>query len=518
MSDINIKKSRLTIIYLAILLAFVVIILRMTFIVAFGDKNKVSGIYDIRRSGIRSDIYDRNQVLLATDLKTKSLYVSSILVRNASKISKEIAQIFPDLSSKEIYKKIRASKNKQWILIRRNLTPSQVQKVQNLQRAGLVFEDDLVRVYPQKSVASHFVGYVDLDRKGLSGIEMQYNKQLLERDSLQLSLDIRIQDILHDELQNGLKEYSAKAASGIVMNVNNGEVLALVSLPDFDPNIQSQAKSNERFNRAVNGVYELGSVFKIFTNTIAFEENLVQKEDIFDVSDPIEYGRFLIRDDHKIKDKMTLEEVFANSSNIGTVKVAEKIGIKTQKEYLKKLGLLDKVETEFPGLGHPIFPKKWREINLYTIAYGHGIAVTPLHLATSVSAVVNGGVLYQPSFVKLDEKPKGKKIISYATSKRMRELLRSAVIDGTGGNADVEGYGVGGKTGTAERAEYGSYNKKQTLVSFVAAFPISKPKYLVYVMLDRPNFKFNTGGMVAAPVAGNVVRNIAPLLGVKPVN
>jgi cell division protein FtsI (penicillin-binding protein 3) len=517
MSNIEIKKSRLAFIYFCILAAFCVIILRMIFIVAFGDKVKISGIYDPRLAGRRANIYDRNDVLVATDLKTKSLYVSSVLVKNPQAISKGLAAIFPELSYTDILKKISDGKNsKQWILIRRNLTPTQVDNVQNMQMAGLLFEDDRIRVYPQKSIASHFVGYVDLDRKGLAGMEMQYERKLTHGDDLHLALDVRVQDILHDELVIGLAEFHAKAAAGLVMDVNTGEILALSSLPDFDPNLQHEADPDERFNRVTNGVYELGSVFKVFTNTTAFEKDLVKMNDSFNVRDPIKYGRFSIKDDHPFKDDMTVAEIFDHSSNIGTVKIAAKIGIENQKESLTKLGLLKKVDTEFPGLGKPIYPRTWSEISLYTIAYGHGIAITPLHLATAVSAIVNGGTLHNPSFLKLDEQPSGKRVIKESTSDTMRQMLRSVAIDGTGKKANIEGYEVGGKTGTANRAESGGYNESQTMASFVAVFPMSSPKYLVYVIFDRPNYSFNTGGMVAAPVAGRVVKNIAPLLGVRP--
>jgi cell division protein FtsI (penicillin-binding protein 3) len=513
----EIKKSRLAFIYFCILAVFFVIVLRMAFVVLSGDKVKVSGIYDLRKSSRRANIFDRNDVLVATDLKTKSLYVSSVLVKDPQAIAKGLSEVLSGVSYSEILKKISDNKNsKQWILIKRNLTPSQAEQVQNLQMAGLIFEDDRIRVYPQKSIASHYVGYVDLDRRGLAGIEMQYDRKLIGGDDMELALDIRVQDILHDELINGMEEYRAKAAAGVVMNVNTGEVLALSSIPEFDPNLQSDASLDERFNRVTNGVYELGSVFKIFINAIAFEHGLVKMDDVYSVRDPIKHGRFTIKDYHAYKDEMTVAEIFDYSSNIGTVKIADKVGIDRQKEFLSDIGLLKKLNVEFPGLGRPIYPKIWREINLYTISYGHGIAITPLHLASAVSAVVNGGNLYDPSFLKLREQPKGKRVIKESTSAMMRLMMRNVVESGTGKNANVEGYEVGGKTGTADRAESGSYNEGQTMASFVAVFPMSEPKYLVYVVFDRPNYSFNTGGMVAAPVAGKVVKNIAPLLGVRP--
>jgi cell division protein FtsI (penicillin-binding protein 3) len=338
----------------------------------------------------------------------------------------------------------------------------------------------------------------------------------MKGEDLHLSLDVRVQDILHDELQNGMEEYRAKAAAGLVMDVNSGEILALSSLPGFDSNLQNEASPDQRFNRVTNGVYELGSVFKVLTNANAFEDNLVKMTDVYNVHEPIKYGRFTIKDDHAVKNEMTVAEVFAYSSNIGTVKIAEKIGAENQKDFLEKMGLLKKIDVEFPGMGRPIYPKTWREINLYTISYGHGIAITPLHLALAVSAISNGGTLYKPSFLKLTKQPKGQNVIKEKTSDVMRKMLRKVVLEGTGRNANIEGYEIGGKTGTANRAESGGYNEKLTMASFVAVFPISQPKYLVYIIFDRPNYSFNTGGMVATPVAGRVVKNIAPLLGVRP--
>lgn len=517
MSNIELKKSRLAFLYFCVIAAFVVIILRMIFIVVMGDKITVSGIYDLHKIGKRANIFDRNDVLVATDLKTKSLYVSSILVKDSQAMAHAIAQIFPDMTFNEILKKISDGKrSKQWILIRRNLTPTQVEQVQNIKMAGLLFEDDRIRVYPQKSIASHYVGYVDLDRKGLAGIEMQYDRDLVNGEDIKIAMDVRVQDILHDELVNGVEEFRAKAAAGVVMDVETGEILALSSLPDFDPNVQADASADSRFNRVTNGIYELGSVMKVFTNAIAFEKDLVKLDDVYNVRDPIKYGRFTIKDDHAVKPEMTVAEIFAFSSNIGTVKIADKIGIENQKEFLEKFGLLKRLDIKFPGLGRPIYPKIWREINLYTIAYGHGLAITPLHLASSVATMTNGGEMHNPLFLKATKPASGTRVIKESTSATMRALLRKAAVEGTGKKANIEGYEVGGKTGTANRAEGGGYNESLTMSSFVAVFPISKPKYLVYVVFDRTNYMFNTGGMVAAPVAGRVVKNIAPILGVRP--
>lgn len=517
MQDIKIQFTRLKIVFFAILIIFSFIIARMFYIVISRDGTNLKNIYESRKNVRRADIYDRNGVLLATDLKTKSLYVSSVLIRDPKLVAKALAESFGDLKYEDLLKKISDGKNsKHWILIRRNLTPSQVELVEKLQIAGLIFEDDLIRVYPHKEITSHYVGFVDLDRKGLAGMEMQYDRQLMMNQNLNLAMDIRVQDILHDELLKAKEEFRAKSASGLVMDVNNGEILGLVSLPSFDPNLQSDATSDQRFNMVTGGSYELGSVMKIFTNAAAFEHNLIKMEDVYNVSEPIKYGKFSIKDHDEHEAKMSVKEIFTKSSNIGTIKIAEKLGIYNQKEFLSKFGFLKKVDADFPGLGRVIVPKSWREINMFTISYGHGIASTPLHLALATSAIVNGGYLYKPSFLKLTSVPeKPKKLIKDETVNFMKKMLRAVVEEGTGRYANIEGYEVGGKTGTADRAESGGYNEGQTLASFVGVFPISEPKYLVYVVFDRPNYIFNTAGMVAAPATGRVIKNIAPLLSIK---
>jgi cell division protein FtsI (penicillin-binding protein 3) len=518
MSSPEIKKSRLCFVYFAILMMFGVVILRMFFVVVGGDRSRVSDIYDDKKNARRGDIYDRNGIIVATDLQTKSLYVNTILIKSAQNVASGLVKVFPELSYEELLKKItNGQKSHNWVFIRRNLSPGQVNEVENLQMAGLVFEDSNTRVYPQKSITSHLVGYVDVDRNGLAGIEAEYSKELMRGQDIYLAMDVRMQDVVHDELVKGLEQFGAEAGAGIIMDVNSGEVLALSSLPDFDPNLQHKASPNQRFNRVTNAVYELGSVFKIFTNVLGFEDNTIKPSDVYDVKEPIKYGRFTIDDDHKSRDVMTVEEVFAYSSNIGTVKIMKNLDLKKQKKLLESLNMLKKLDVRFPGLGKPIYPKIWREINSYTIAYGHGIAVTPLHLASAVSAVSNGGVFVNPSFLKLENPPLGQQVIKQETSRIIREMMRKVVVMGTGKYANIEGYSVGGKTGTAEIASVGGYSKKHSISSFVAIFPVEKPQYLVYVVLDRPNYIFNTGGMVAAPVAGRIIKNIAPIVGLIPV-
>jgi cell division protein FtsI (penicillin-binding protein 3) len=516
MNTKNIKYSRLSFIFIVIILIFIFIIFKMITLVLNQDK-KINHLYNNNKLNSRADIYDRNGILVATDLKTKSLYLNSNLARNSQFIAKTLPIIFNDISEKELLKKI-VENNKQQILIKRNLTPSQVEKVKKLEIAGLIFEEDLIRIYPQKSIVSHYVGYTDSDRNGLAGIEMQYNKQLLNNKPVYLSLDIRVQDILHNELIKAKEQFKAKNVGGLILNVNTGEILALSSLPSFDPNLQSEANPEQRFNMITGGVYELGSVMKLFTNALALEKKLINLKTTFSVKEPIKYGRFTIKDHDFHQEILDVNQIFAYSSNIGTIKIAEKFGPKAQQEFFTKLGFLNKITADFPGLGRPLYPKHWRDINMFTISYGHGLATTPLHFAIAASAMINGGNLLSPIFIKNQYKLNESKVISQETTENLKKMLRNVVENGTGKFANVDGYEVGGKTGTADRAENGSYNEKQTLASFVGIFPISKPQYLVYILFDRPNNIYNTAGMIAAPIAGKIIKNIAPILEVMPIS
>lgn len=512
MNSLEFNKNRLFFIYFCISAGFIALIIRLLFIVILNDDDNVGNIYSTDKNPKRSDIVDRNGVIVATDLDIKLLYCNNTLIRNPQYVAKKLSETFSNLEYQVLLKKLTQSKDG-WVLIRRNITPKQEKLINNLNIAGLIFEDSKVRIYPQQSSLSHILGYTDLDNKGLAGIEKEYDDFLsASSQDLKLATDIRIQEILNHELKKAIIKFKAEAAFGIIMNVKNGEILALSSLPNFDPNNQGSATNNEKFNKATYGVYELGSVFKIFNHALAFENNLIESGEIFDIKKAIKFGRFKIDDDHKDKDKLTTEEVFTESSNIGSVRISQRFEKNQQKEFLDKIGLLQKINTDFPSLGTPIYPKRWGKIRSATISFGHGIAVTPLHLVTAVSAILNDGKLINPSFIKTTNNPEFKQVISPSTSKIMRGLMEQTVEIGTGKNTKIKHYKIGGKTGTAEMAEKGKYNKNKTLASFVSSFPINDPKYIIYVGIDRPNYIFNTGGMVAAPVTKNIIINILPII------
>ncbi len=512
MSSIEFNKNRVFFIYFCIIVGFTALIIRLLFIVTLNEQKDVNNIYNQGKNPKRADIVDRNGVIIATDLNIKLLYANHSLIRDPKYVAKKLSTAFEDLPYDILLKKLSQSKDG-WVLIKRNITPKQEQIINNLNIAGLIFEESKTRVYPQKSSLSHLVGYTDLDGNGLSGIEKQYDQFLKAgKQDLKLATDIRIQDILNYELKNAIVKFKALAAFGVIMNVKNGEILALSSLPNFDLNNQKTASSKEKFNKATYGVYELGSVFKIFNHALAFENNLINIKEEYDVKKPIKYGRFTIDDDHKKKDRLTIEEIFTESSNIGSVKISQRFEKNQQKEFLKKLGLLGKIQTDFPSLGTTIYPKKWGKISSATIAFGHGIAVTPLHLTNSVAAILNNGKLTNPSFVKVNNQPEFTQIVTKNTSNKIKNLMEKTIDVGTGRKAQVTGYRIGGKTGTAEKAEKGKYNKNKTLASFISAFPINNPEYIIYVGIDQPNYTFNTGGMVAAPVTKNIITNILPII------
>jgi cell division protein FtsI (penicillin-binding protein 3) len=326
--------------------------------------------------------------------------------------------------------------------------------------------------------------------------------------------------VLEHEIEEAAHAFRTKAAGGIVLNVRTGEVLALASLPDYEPNLRRLETGDSIRNRMTQDVYELGSIFKIFAFTQAIEYNTIRLDEPFEVGKPYKLGRYYIHDFERLGPTLSAAMVFAESSNIGTAQIELRSGPTKQKPFLRKLGLLDPLKTELPEVASPLYPRHWEEIEAATIAYGHGISVNPLAFAAAAASVVNGGTHIRPTFLKHNEVQQGERIISEDTSRTMRKLMRLVVTDGTGTKADVPGYNVGGKTGTAEKAENGSYARQLLISSFCGVFPIDDPQYLVFVLLDEPHGNkqsggFATGGATAAPAVGRVIARIAPLLGVR---
>jgi cell division protein FtsI (penicillin-binding protein 3) len=340
-----------------------------------------------------------------------------------------------------------------------------------------------------------------------------------------LSIDVRLQYILHDEIARQVADFHAVGGMGVIMDVNTGEVLALVSLPDFDPNNLSTATPEATFNRVTLGIYEMGSTFKIFNTAMALDTHTATLASSYDATQPLHIGRFTIHDDHPQRRWLTVPEIFEYSSNIGSARMAVEAGTDRQREFLGRLGLLKAPAFELPEIGAPLVPSPWHEVNTMTVAFGHGISVSPLQMATAVSAVVNGGVLHRATLIKhpAGYAPLGRQVLSAQTSDVMRRLLRLVVEHGTGKLANAPGYLVGGKTGTAEKVSGAHYDRKQLLSSFIGAFPITDPRYLVMISIDEPHGNkqsagFATGGWAAAPGVSRVVQRMAPLMGIQPLD
>ena len=471
----------------------------------------------------RADIVDRNGVVLATSLATGSLFANPRQITNVDEAAKELAATIPDLSVAELKAKLGADKSFVWL--QRDMTPQQQFAVNRLGIMGLYFQADERRVYPMGSLTAHVVGFTDVDDKGLAGIERSFDDVLAGgRHPVQLSLDVRIQQIMREELQRGIDDFNGIGGAGIVLDAQTGEILSLVSLPDFDPNLAATAGPDQRFNRATLGVYEMGSTFKTLNTAMALDSGKIKMTDTFDAAHNIQIGRFTIHDFEHMNRALSVPEVFMYSSNIGAARMAMVVGIDIQKAFMAKFGMLRPVSLELPELGKPQYPADWRPINSMTIAFGQGIAVSAVHVVSAVAAMVNGGLIRPATLIKRspEEVSDGQRVISSNTSDKMRELLRLVVQAGTGKSADAPGYLVGGKTGTAQKQKGRGYEANARLASFVGAFPMSTPRYVVFVMVDEPkpnahSYGFATGGWVAAPVVSRIVQRMAPMVGLPPI-
>ncbi len=480
---------------------------------------------------MRADIVDRNGVLLATSLATASLYADPHLIPEPEKTAAGLVKIFPDLAYGDVLQKLQ--RRVRFVWIRRNLTPREQYAVLNLGQPGLSFKKEMHRIYPQGPLAAHMAGYVDIDGRGLAGVERSFDRLLQDGgEALHLTIDIRLQHILRRETMKAMKDFSGAGAAGVILDMSNGDVLAAVSLPDFDPNNPGASATEALFNRTTLGVYELGSTFKLFSTAALLETKNAPMSEVFDAREPLKRGRFTISDFHPEKRMLTIPEVFMYSSNIGAALMGEEMGTATLKAFYKNLGFLEPLKLEIEEIGKPLYPDPWRDINTLTAAYGHGIAVSPLQMVAAASSIVGGGTLVSPHLV-LDEtestaSPGNKKksevhIVSAKTAHRMRQLLRLVVREGTGTQADVPGYRVGGKTGTSEKTEKGGYNARRLLSSFLGFFPMEAPRYAVFVMVDEPHankssYGYATGGWVAAPAVGRTIAAMASVLGLPPVD
>lgn len=481
----------------------------------------------------RPDLLDRHGKVLATDIRTVSLYASPHKITDPDEVIEALATVLPELDARTVYRKLTSKSYFQWL--RRQLTPKQQNDILALGLPGIGFRPEKRRFYPGGTTASHIVGHVNIDNKGIAGMEKYVDGQGLadlaaagmtvdrQLEPVHLSVDLRVQHVVRDELAAAMQRYRAIAAGAVVLNAKTGEVIAMSSLPDYDPNIPAQALEKDRMNRMSAGTYEMGSTFKAFTTAMALDSGLVDLEDRFDARRPIRIAGHTIRDFHGKHRILTVPEIFIYSSNIGTAKMADVVGIDGQREFLTRVGLLTRLPTELPEVKVPSQPKKWKKINSITISFGHGVATTPLQTAVAAAAMLNGGRLMPPTFLPrtLDEALQvSTQVIKPETSSAMRYLMRLNVEKGSGRRAEVPGFRVGGKTGTAEKVVNGRYSSSVRFNAFLSAFPIEDPEFVVLVVIDEPKPAEGqhsaTAGLNAAPTVKAIIRRSAAILGVRP--
>ena len=484
----------------------------------------------------RPDIVDRNGVVIATDIAVASLYADPRKIIDVEEAVESLTATVPDLDAKALRARLMQP-GRAFVWLKRQVSPEERDAVYNLGIPGVGFVNERRRVYPMGRIAAHTVGYVDLDSKGIAGIEKYLDDRgaiytaSLGEDSghtaspAQIATDTRVQHALANELASAVAKFKAIAAGGIVLDITTGEIIALVSLPDFNPNQEDKKFRKEQANMMTSGVFELGSVIKAITFAMAFDYGVTNLNGKYDARFPLVIGNASISDYHAQRRVLTVPEIFTNSSNIGTAKMALDVGIEGHQEFLRRVGLFDRLTTEVPESAKPLLPKRWSKLVTATAAFGHGFAVQPLQGISVIGGLLNNGVMTAPTFLKRDVAEAdvlAKRIVKPETSEKMRYLFRLNVTEGTASKADVIGYRVGGKTGTAEKVVGGRYNPDKLLNSFIGAFPMDNPRYAIIVMLDEPKatpetYGFATAGWNAVPTAGKIIERIAPLLGVRPI-
>lgn len=486
-----------------------------------------------RITASRPDILDRNGEVLATDIKTASLFAEPRRIVDADEVIEKLQTVLPDIEVEQTYHKLKNGAGFVWL--KRQLTPRQQSDIMGLGLPGIGFRTEKRRFYPGGETASHILGLTNIDNQGIAGMEKYIDDQgladlratgLVGPDNLKpvkLSIDIRVQHIVHDEISRAMEKYQAIAAGAVVLNAKTGEVMAMASVPDFNPNNPKNALDKDRLNRMSAGVYEMGSTIKSFTTAMALDSGKVDLNSTFDARKPITIGRQTIRDFHGKGRVLTVPEVFIYSSNIGSAREADVVGIEGHREFLKRIGLLDRMETELPEVARPTEPKVWKKVHSITIAFGHGMSTTPLQTAVGTAALMNGGRLMNPTFLPRTEEEalaQSKQVVSPQTSADMRYLYRLNAEKGSGRRAEVPGYRVGGKTGTAEKVVNGRYASGVRFNAFLAAFPMDDPEYIVLSIIDEPKPEKPgmgaTAGLNAAPMVANIIRRSASFLGVKP--
>ncbi|UTD30115.1 penicillin-binding protein 2 [Bradyrhizobium sp. WD16] len=528
-------RARVAFIMMAFGAVFTIIAARLVTYAIVGDSHgSRRGVSQDATATARPDIIDRNGEILATDVKAPSLYGEPRRIIDSDEAIELLTATLPDLETAEVRQRLSSRKGFVWL--KREISPKQQQEIHRLGIPGIGFLRENKRVYPSGSEVAHLIGLVNIDNQGIAGIEKWLDNNGLadlhragfatdrQQEPIQLSIDLRVEHALRDELLKAKDKFHAKAASGLVSNVRTGEIVAMVSLPDFDPNNPKEAHDPDRINRLTTGVYEMGSTFKSFTLAMALDSGKINLNTMWDARGNLHYGKFTIHDSHPLGRFINTKEVFTFSSNIGAARIALGQGVEAHKAFLTKMGQLQRLRTELPESAMPLVPRRWGELNTVTIAFGQGLSVAPLQAVMGINALVNGGNLIPPTFLKRSEQEAmalAKRVVKPETSDKMRFLMRLNAEIGTAKTADVKGYYVGGKTGTSEKVINGHYAKKRVLNSFTAIMPADNPQYQLLVMIDEPQalpetHGFITSGWNAVPTGGKVIARIAPLLGLEP--
>lgn len=534
-------ETRLLLLGIAFILGFTTVAGRMALMAASAPVEPRAGAAGEPILAQRADIVDRNGRVLATNLVTASLYAQPLDMIDPGRAAEELARIFPELDAAALFQRFTDGRKFAWI--KRTISPEQRQLVHDLGEPGLLFGPRETRLYPNGAVAAHLLGGASFGREGVhaaevigvAGVERAADARLRDPGStaepLRLSIDIAAQVALEEVLAEGIAEMQAKGAVGILMEADTGQIRALASLPDFDPNLRpalptsGDPADSPLFNRAAQGRYELGSTFKIFAIAQALDEGLVSPQTVIDTSGPMRWGRFTIRDFRNYGPRLTVEDVIVKSSNIGTARIAIAMGAAAQQDFLRRLGLMDLLPIEISEAARaaPLLPPRWSDLTTMTVSYGHGLAASPLHLATAYASLTNGGLKVAPSILASDARPtEADRVISEATSAQIRDMLRKTVQRGTAKAADVPGYEVGGKTGTADKPlPNGGYARDRVIATFAAVLPASAPKYVLVIALDEPVARVNgqalrTAGWTAVPVFAQALRRLAPIMGLRP--
>ncbi len=497
----------------------------------------LKAVSDQAATGSRPDLLDRNGELLASDIRTESVFAEPRRILDKDQAVEGLTAVLSGIDAKDLRERMASKKGFIWI--KRQITAKEKDEVFHLGLPGVGFVAENKRVYPNGPLAAHVIGFVDKDNIGIAGMEKYLDQQSLTDPHVEgfavdpaslkpvrLSIDLRMTHALRDELSNGLARYRAKAAAGAIIDVNTGEIVALESLPDFDPNDPIQAKDPATINRINVGVYEMGSTFKAISIAMALDTGKVTLGSRVDARDSLRFGRFTIHDFHATHRVLTVPEVFTHSSNIGTARMALMVGVDGHQAFLRKMGQLDRLRTELPESAEPLVPKRWGELNTMTIAFGQGLNVAPVQALMAVAALVNGGNLMTPTFLKRNEEEAAAvshRVVSPQTSESMRYLLRANATHGSAGFANIPGYYVGGKTGTADKIIHGHYSSDRVFTTFMAMTPADKPKYLYLVLFDEPQALPEDGGYHTAAhnagrVTGALIQRIEPLVGDAPMS